>query len=307
MPTYRSFVKRFEENAAVGSAALTAVQGRHSLPSPFKSLFFTANKTKNSPMAVFALFGCGGSGARRNDRTVVNKVPFGTLEPYGDRARRREGFEPHVLAFSLRRKCCGQFGGSDLPPAGHSLPPHPPSYSPFGLITLSLRVHTLSQAKQKTARWLFLLCLVAEVGFEPHVLAFSLRRKCCGQFGGSDLPPAGHSLPPHPPSYSPFGLITLSLRVHTLSQAKQKTARWLFLLCLVAEVGFEPHDLRVMSPTSYRTALLRDTIGAGSRGRTGTRGEPHGILSPGRLPIPPFRHVFRCLPDYDITKDSVCQ
>ena len=117
-------------------------------------------KQKTARWAVFVLFGCGGSGARRNDRTVVNKVPFGTLEPYGDRARRREGFEPHVLAFSLRRKCCGQFGGSDLPPAGHSLPPHPPSYSPFGLITLSLRVHTLSQAKQKTARWLFLLCLV---------------------------------------------------------------------------------------------------------------------------------------------------
>ena len=167
IPTYRSFVKRFEENAAVGSAALTAVQGRHSLPSPFKSLFFTANKTKNSPMAVFALFGCGGSGARRNDRTVVNKVPFGTLEPYGDRARRREGFEPHVLAFSLRRKCCGQFGGSDLPPAGHSLPPHPPSYSPFGLITLSLCVHTLSQAKQKH------MCnkLKFEKGFEFSRLA----------------------------------------------------------------------------------------------------------------------------------------
>ena len=29
-------------------------------------------------------------------------------------------------------------------------------------------------------------------------------------------------------------------------------------LCLVAEVGFEPHDLRVMSPTSYQAALLRD-------------------------------------------------
>ena len=27
---------------------------------------------------------------------------------------------------------------------------------------------------------------------------------------------------------------------------------------VVAEMGFEPHDLRVMSPTSYRTALLRD-------------------------------------------------
>ena len=28
-------------------------------------------------------------------------------------------------------------------------------------------------------------------------------------------------------------------------------------LSLVAEAGFEPHDLRVMSPTSYRTAPLR--------------------------------------------------
>ena len=27
---------------------------------------------------------------------------------------------------------------------------------------------------------------------------------------------------------------------------------------LVAEVGFEPHGLRVMSPTSYQTAPLRD-------------------------------------------------
>ena len=27
---------------------------------------------------------------------------------------------------------------------------------------------------------------------------------------------------------------------------------------LVAGVGFEPHDLRVMSPTSYQAALLRD-------------------------------------------------
>ena len=40
---------------------------------------------------------------------------------------------------------------------------------------------------------------------------------------------------------------------------------------LVAGVGFEPHDLRVMSPTSYQTAPSRDIIGAGSRGRTGTR------------------------------------
>ncbi len=63
---------------------------------------------------------------------------------------------------------------------------------------------------------------------------------------------------------------------------------------LVAEVGFEPHDLRVMSPTSYQAALLRDMMflsldGAGDRDRTGTILTYHGILSPGRLPVPPHR------------------
>ena len=61
---------------------------------------------------------------------------------------------------------------------------------------------------------------------------------------------------------------------------------------LVAEVGFEPHDLRVMSPTSYQAALLRD-IYAGDRDRTGTVLSYHGILSPGRLPVPPHRRVVR--------------
>ena len=39
---------------------------------------------------------------------------------------------------------------------------------------------------------------------------------------------------------------------------------------LVAEAGFEPYDLRVMSPTSYQAAPLRDIYGAGNRDRTGT-------------------------------------
>ena len=29
---------------------------------------------------------------------------------------------------------------------------------------------------------------------------------------------------------------------------------------MVAEMGFEPHDLRVMSPTSYQAAPLRDMV-----------------------------------------------
>ena len=48
-------------------------------------------------MGCFSFVWLRSSEAERNDRTVVNKVPFGTLEPYGDRARRREGFEPHDL------------------------------------------------------------------------------------------------------------------------------------------------------------------------------------------------------------------
>ena len=39
---------------------------------------------------------------------------------------------------------------------------------------------------------------------------------------------------------------------------------------VVAGVGLEPHDLRVMSPTSYQAALPRDMNGAGNRARTGT-------------------------------------
>ena len=78
---------------------------------------------------------------------------------------------------------------------------------------------------------------------------------------------------------------------------------------MVAGVGFEPHDLRVMSPTSYQTALPRDIqfqkSGAGSRGRTGTILTYHGILSPGRLPIPPHRHFW--LPIYYTTSPILCQ
>ena len=57
---------------------------------------------------------------------------------------------------------------------------------------------------------------------------------------------------------------------------------------LVAGRGFEPPDLRVMSPTSYRTALPRD-ISLPETGLEPVRDCSHGILSPGRLPIPPRR------------------
>ena len=44
-----------------------------------------------------------------------------------------------------------------------------------------------------------------------------------------------------------------------LSQPTQK-GTLLGAFALVAEMGFEPHDLRVMSPTSYQAALLRDIV-----------------------------------------------
>ena len=44
-----------------------------------------------------------------------------------------------------------------------------------------------------------------------------------------------------------------------IGKRKDHPTGWSFLL-LVAGVGFEPHDLRVMSPTSYQAALLRDIL-----------------------------------------------
>ena len=46
--------------------------------------------------------------------------------------------------------------------------------------------------------------------------------------------------------------------------------------------------------------------GAGNRARTGTRLTPHGILSPGCLPISPFRHISP-VPIYFITSPARCQ
>ena len=66
---------------------------------------------------------------------------------------------------------------------------------------------------------------------------------------------------------------------------------------LVAGMGFEPHDLRVMSPTSYQAALPRDInftrVGLPVTGLEPVRDRSHGILSPGRLPVPPHRHIRR--------------
>ena len=48
---------------------------------------------------------------------------------------------------------------------------------------------------------------------------------------------------------------------------------------------------RLLYPAIYKLS----TIGAGNRARTGTGYYSHWILSPGRLPIPPFRHLCNCL------------
>ena len=133
----------------------------------------------------------------------------------------------------------------------------------------------------------------------------SLRRICLRSPRGSDSPPDCHSPPARPFAQRFRVLLSTSelfaLRAHNprtgaLSLFTNKTKKAVRLDCffvLVAEMGFEPHDLRVMSPTSYRTALLRDigSLGAGDRDRTGTMLSHHGILSPGRLPVPPHRQV----------------
>ena len=50
-------------------------------------------------------------------------------------------------------------------------------------------------------------------------------------------------------------------KAHPCEREKEKTHRkGVFFLFLVAGVGFEPHDLRVMRPTSYQAALPRDIM-----------------------------------------------
>ena len=49
-----------------------------------------------------------------------------------------------------------------------------------------------------------------------------------------------------------------SLRVQSLPPQPTQKGTLLGAFELVAGVGFEPHDLRVMSPTSYQAALPRD-------------------------------------------------
>ena len=44
------------------------------------------------------------------------------------------------------------------------------------------------------------------------------------------------------------------------SKNEKSTSYEVLFSFLVAGMGFEPHDLRVMSPTSYQTALPRDIV-----------------------------------------------
>ena len=53
--------------------------------------------------------------------------------------------------------------------------------------------------------------------------------------------------------------------------------------------GYEPDELPGCSTPRYW--FFEVPIGAGDRGRTGTILSYHGILSPGRLPIPPHRRI----------------
>ena len=64
------------------------------------------------------------------------------------------------------------------------------------------------------------------------------------------------------------------------------------LLCAVSLRKNDTQSFLLVHPTSYQAALPRDINtdgGAGDRSRTGTILSYHGILSPGRLPIPPLR------------------
>ena len=101
--------------------------------------------------------------------------------------------------------------------------------------------------------------------------------------------------------------------VSVIGKRKDHPGGWSFLL-LVAGVGFEPHDLRVMSPTSYQAALPRDMKlenGAGSRDRTGTGFLPRDFKSrasaSSAIPANFQRRAPLQVPDNYSTKSYGCQ
>ena len=110
--------------------------------------------------------------------------------------------------------------------------------------------------------------MIAEVGFEWPTRKYSRIGRVRGSalpilliFSLVALPPprsaSGRAPSPLPPRRSATAEGVL-VQIPTEAQKKQ-TPDWVSVF-LVAEVGFEPHDLRVMSPTSYQAALLRDMI-----------------------------------------------
>ena len=123
-------------------------------------------------------------------------------------------------------------------------------------------------AKKKSSPIGLLFFLVAETGFE-------LRRSRVATSGfglfalahEGNIPPTAEWIPTH--AIRSILTIDILRRVlgsvngnlvtqNSMSVAKKKSSPIGLLFFLVAETGFEPRDLRVMSPTSYQAALLRD-------------------------------------------------
>ena len=55
--------------------------------------------------------------------------------------------------------------------------------------------------------------------------------------------------------------------------------------------GYEPDELPAALPRDIELSNFKKNFGAEDRNRTGTSRKAHGILSPGRLPIPPLRQI----------------
>ena len=103
--------------------------------------------------------------------------------------------------------------------------------------------------------------LVAGVGFEPHdlrVIWCFAPRHCLRQ---SSSPFAYFLNRLVQILFGKSGLIdTKSIKVQSHPSHKKTAHLVVYRIFMVAGVGFEPHDLRVMSPTSYQAALPRDDL-----------------------------------------------
>ena len=91
-------------------------------------------------------------------------------------------------------------------------------------------------------------------------IPFATKTKLAIKQKNATLVEKGKNAPRSFPFVHPLPPLEVARNSKSTLKDKTKAHRVVCFCFMVAGVGFEPHDLRVMSPTSYQAALPRDRV-----------------------------------------------